>query len=228
MVRKLARRLVDVDLLDQAAELLKYQADNRLDGVARAQVDTDLALVQVMNRQPEAALDALNAARTTLLPAGLQSQRRVVQARALTALGRYDDALEILDTDNSSDAKAARAEVEWRKHDWAQAGKLMELSLGDRFKSAATLDALEETQLLRAAIAYSLAGDEAGLARLRVRYGKQIGGVRTADMLKVALAGAQGAYGGQDYSRAASDADSFDAWVAAMKARLLTSALKTA
>ena len=81
MVRKLARRLVDVDLLDQAAELLKYQADNRLDGVARAQVDTDLALIQVMNRQPEAALDALNASRTTLLPGGLQSQRRVIEAR---------------------------------------------------------------------------------------------------------------------------------------------------
>ena len=33
MVRNLSRRLVDVDLLDQAAELLKYQADSRLDGV---------------------------------------------------------------------------------------------------------------------------------------------------------------------------------------------------
>ena len=105
MVRKLAHRLVDVDLLDQAAELLKYQADNRLDGVARAEVDTDLALIQVMNRQPEAALDALNASRSTLLPAALQSQRRGHPvARALSALGRYDDALEILDDDKSPDA----------------------------------------------------------------------------------------------------------------------------
>ena len=36
MVRKLARRLVDVDLLSQAADLLKYQADNRLNGVPRS------------------------------------------------------------------------------------------------------------------------------------------------------------------------------------------------
>eukprot|EP01035_Chromulina_nebulosa_P014539 gene14539-19241_t len=43
MVRRLARRLVDVDLLDQAAELLKYQVDNRLEGVAKAQVATTLA-----------------------------------------------------------------------------------------------------------------------------------------------------------------------------------------
>jgi len=37
MVRKLTRRLVDVDLLDQAEDLLKYQAENRLDGVPRIQ-----------------------------------------------------------------------------------------------------------------------------------------------------------------------------------------------
>ena len=38
MIRKLADRLVSVDLLDQAAELLQHQVDNRLQGAARAQV----------------------------------------------------------------------------------------------------------------------------------------------------------------------------------------------
>ena len=228
MVRKLARRLVDVDLLDQAAELLKYQADNRLDGVARAEVDTDLALIQVMNRQPEAALDALNGSRTTLLPSALQSQRRVIQSRALSALGRYDDALEILDTDASPDARAARAEALWRKRDWPQAGKLMEVALGDRFKSAAPLDDLEQAELLRAAIAYSLAGDEAGLDRLRTRYGVQAGGAKDAALLKVALAGPQAGFGAADYGRAGSEADTFATWVAAMKARLMASGLAKA
>ncbi|MBV9508727.1 MAG: tetratricopeptide repeat protein, partial [Caulobacteraceae bacterium] len=75
MVRRLARRLVDVDLLSQAAELLKYQADNRLDGVPRAEVDTDLATIDLMNQRPEDALDAINASRTTLLPVSLSAQR---------------------------------------------------------------------------------------------------------------------------------------------------------
>jgi tetratricopeptide (TPR) repeat protein len=229
IVRKLARRLVDVDLLDQAAQLLKYQADNRLDGVGRAEVDTDLALIQVMNRQPEAALDALNSSRSTLLPVELQSRRRVIEARALTALGRYDDALELLDSDVSPDARAARAEVEWRKRDWPQAGKLMEVALGDRFRSSTPLSELEETELLRAAIAYSLAGDEAGLARLRGRYGALAQGARSPNMLKVALAGAQTAYGAPPGGVASTaEADSFATWVAAMKARLLTSGLKAA
>src|SRR5258707_788614 len=64
MVRKLVRRLVDVDLLDQAAELLKYQADYRLDGVARAQVATDLARIYLMDRKPEKAIEAINGSRT--------------------------------------------------------------------------------------------------------------------------------------------------------------------
>ena len=38
MIRRLADRLVAVDLLDQAAELLQYQVDKRLEGAARAQV----------------------------------------------------------------------------------------------------------------------------------------------------------------------------------------------
>ena len=228
MVRKLARRLVDVDLLDQAAELLKYQADNRLDGVARAEVDTDLALIQVMNRQPEAALDALNASRTTLLPGELQSRRRAIQSRALTALGRYDDALEILDADASPDARAARAEALWRKRDWPAAGKSMELALGDRFKSGAPLADLEQTELLRAAIAYSLAGDESGLGRLRTRYGVQAGAAKDAALLKVALAGPQAGFGAGEYGRAGSEADTFAAWVAAMKARLMAAELTKA
>ncbi len=67
MVRKLVRRLVDVDLLDQAADLLSYQADNRLDGVPRAQVATDLAVIYLMDKQPEKAIQAINSSRTTIL-----------------------------------------------------------------------------------------------------------------------------------------------------------------
>ena len=38
MIRRLSDRLVSVDLLDQAADLLQHQVDHRLQGAARAQV----------------------------------------------------------------------------------------------------------------------------------------------------------------------------------------------
>src|SRR6202162_1413484 len=51
MIRRLADRLVSVDLLDQAAELLQYQVDHRLQGSARAQVETRLAVIYLMERK---------------------------------------------------------------------------------------------------------------------------------------------------------------------------------
>ena len=221
MVRKLARRLVDVDLLDQAATLLKYQADNRLDGVPRAEVDTDLALIELMDRQPEAALDALNASRTTLLPSELQSRRRVIQARALSALGRDADALEIIAEDTSADAGSVRADIAWKTRDWPTAGRLLEVALGQRYRSPKPLEPVERGELLRAAIAYSLAGDNAGLTRLRTRYGKLAEAADHPNALRVALAGADGGGFNAAALTGAPEADTFATWVRAMKAHLM-------
>ena len=61
MIRKLADRLAKVDLLDRAAELLKHQVTYRLSGVDKARVGAQLALLDLMNDQPQAALDGLAA-----------------------------------------------------------------------------------------------------------------------------------------------------------------------
>jgi tetratricopeptide (TPR) repeat protein len=220
MVRRLARRLVDVDLLSQAADLLKYQAENRLDGVARAEVCTDLATIDLMNRQPEAALEALNESRSTLLPALLSSQRRVIEARAWLGLGQFDHALEIIEADKSSEASAIRGEVAWKKHDWAGAGSQFESLLGERWKNPAPLNPDEEASLLRASVAMSLAGDDAGLSRLRGHYQGFVAQARSADALRVALSGMNGAQlTSTDFTRAAAENDSFAGWVQSMKVR---------
>jgi predicted negative regulator of RcsB-dependent stress response len=59
MIRHLTDRLVSVDLLDQATELLQHQVDHRLQGAARAQVAARLAVIYLMNRKPEKALATL-------------------------------------------------------------------------------------------------------------------------------------------------------------------------
>jgi tetratricopeptide (TPR) repeat protein len=220
IVRRLARRLIDVDLLGQAAELLKYQEENRLDGVPRAQVATDLATIDLMNRQPEAAIDALNESRTTLLPTALTAQRRVVESRAWLMLGQYDHALEIIEGDKGADAVSVRADVAWRKHDWASAAAQLDSMLGDRWKNPAPLSTEEEGRLLRCAIGLSLAGDDAGLTRLRGEYQGFVAAAQSPDALRVALAGINpGAGTGEDFANAAAESDSFIGWVQAMKQR---------
>jgi len=218
IVRKLARRLVDVDLLGQAAELLKYQEENRLDGVPKAEVAADLATIDLMNRQPEAAIDALNESRTTLLPTSLTAERRVIEARAWLMLGQYDHALEIVEGDKSADAINVRAEVAWRKQDWASSASQLEGMLGDRWKNTAPLSTEEEGRLLRCAISLSLAKDDAGLARLRAHYSSFVDKAQQPDALRVALAGMNSdASSIGDVARAAAEADTFVGWVQAMK-----------
>ena len=56
MIRRLADRLVSIDLLDQAADLLQYQVDHRLQGAGRAQVATRLAVIYLMDRKADRAL----------------------------------------------------------------------------------------------------------------------------------------------------------------------------
>ena len=148
MVRRLARRLIDVDLLDQAAELLKHQVDNRLEGVAKAQVATDLATVYLMDRQAEPALQAIWTSRTTLLPSPLNAERRALEARALMELGRYDHALEVLGSDQAPAARDVRAEVFWKQQNWKDAAAIYEARLGERYTDTTTpLTTDEESRL---------------------------------------------------------------------------------
>ena len=225
MVRKLVRRLVDVDLLSQAAELLKYQADNRLDGVPRAQVSTDLAVIYLMDRQPEKALEAINSSRSTILPQALAAERRVIEARAWAGVGRYDSALEIIERDPSREAQDLRSEVTWKQKNWAAAGPLFEKALGERWKTAAALSNAEEGQLLRAGVAYSLAGDSVALDRLETRYKAFYENAANPDALRVALSGAPaGRMSAADFGRIAADTATFAGWVEKMKGRFKTRA----
>lgn len=220
MVRNLVRRLVDVDLLDQAGDLLKYQVDNRLDGVAKSQIATDLAVIYLMNRKPEDALRTINESRTTVLPAALNADRRLITARAMVMLGRTDAGLEIIENDRSREASDIRAEAAWKQRDWPAAGQMLETSLGERWKTEAALAADDEGKLLRAAVAYSLAGDETALDRLRGRYSPLLEQARNPDALRVALAGPESdVASASDFSRIAADSDAFSGWVTKMKER---------
>jgi tetratricopeptide (TPR) repeat protein len=223
MVRRLVRRLVDVDLLPQAAELLKYQADNRLDGVPRAQVDTDLAVIELMDHKPEQALQAINASRSTALPASLTAERRLVEARAWSALTHYDTALEILGKDQSKDAQELRAEITWRQKNWAACGPLYEKALGDRFKSPQPLSSEEEGKLLRAGVAYSLAGDAAALGRLQKEYQGFFDQAHNPEALRIALSGEPPErLSVADFGRVTADDEIFAGWVQKEKERFKT------
>lgn len=173
MIRRLAERLVEFDLLSKAAELLQHQVDNRLrEPVARAQVASDLALIYLMNRRPEAALRTLRATRQTRLPGDLLQERRLIEARALAELGALDNALELLAGDRTLEAARLRADIAWKTRNWAMAGQRLEELLGGLMASdPSALTEEQEAAVLRAAVAYALADEDAKLDALNARYG---------------------------------------------------------
>jgi hypothetical protein len=170
MIRRMADRLVAVDLLGPASDLLKYQIDKRLDGVARAQVAAKLAAIYLMDKKPQAALDAIRATQISALPDDVGHQRLLIEARALCDLKHYDDALDMLAVDKADDTARLRADIYWQGGQWANAAKAAEDALGNHWSDPAPLSQQDRDVAMRAAVAYSLANDETSLDRLRERF----------------------------------------------------------
>ena len=167
MIRRMADRLVKVDLLGPAETLLKYQVEKRLNGVARAQVATRLAMIDLLDHKAKDALAALRTTRIAGLPDDIAHERLLLEARALAALKQWDQALDLIAVDDAPDTRRLRADIYWESGNWAIAAQKAEQLLGKRWSDAEPLTAEERHEVMRAAIAYSLANDEASLERLR-------------------------------------------------------------
>jgi predicted negative regulator of RcsB-dependent stress response len=188
MIRHLADRLVSVDLLDQAAELLQHQVDHRLQGAARAQVATKLAIVYLMNHKPDRALQTLQSTRTSELANELRDQRLLLEARALSDLGRPEVALQLIANIDSRESTRLRSDILWAAKRWREASEQIEKLYGQRWRDFRPLNDGERIDILRAAVGYSLANEPIGLMRLREKYGAKMADGPDARAFTVAVA----------------------------------------
>jgi tetratricopeptide (TPR) repeat protein len=220
MIRRLSDRLVGVDLLDQAAELLQHQVDHRLQGAARAQVATRLTVVYLMNRKPDRALATLQATRVSDLSNDLRDQRLLLEARAISTLGRHDVALELIANINSHEAVRLRSDVLWTARRWREAGEQIELLYADRWRQFPPLNDGERSDILRAAIGYALGEESIGLARLREKYQAKFadGPDRRAFDVVTAPIGTNGVEF-QDVAKKIASVDTLDTFLRDLRAR---------
>jgi tetratricopeptide (TPR) repeat protein len=220
MIRRLADRLVSVDLLDQAAGLLQYQVDNRLQGAARAEVATRLAVIYLMNGKPDKALATLQATRTADLSTELRDQRLLLEARAMSDQGRHDLALEVIADVKGPVAIRLRSDIYWTAHKWRESAEQIELMYGDRWQQWQPLSDVERSDILRAEIGYALAEDALGLQRFRDEYAAKMAG--TPDARAFEIVSAPLGTGGEDFkdiAHAAAAVDTLDDFLRDMKAR---------
>ena len=185
MIRRLADRLVTVDLLSRAAELLEHQVNFRLQGQKKADVGTRLAIIYLLDRKPEPALRALRTSRWPALSDDKKRERRHLEARALTDLGRFDQALKLLEDDGSEGANVLRADLHWRAKDWSRAATAFDTLLGERWKADEPLRPLERQQVMQLAISLALGDQRAALQRVKRNYQPKMEGLPEADAFQV-------------------------------------------
>ncbi len=170
IIRRLADRLVELDLLDQAGELLQHQIDNRLTGAARATVATRLAMIRLMSEKPSEALSALTTTRLPELPREVKRARQLLEAKALSDLSRTDLALELLASERGPEVDRLRADILWTARRWRDAGEAHERILGDAWRGPGPLDERQRADAMRAGVAYVMADEPLSLDRLRAKY----------------------------------------------------------
>jgi hypothetical protein len=220
MIRRLTDRLVAVDLLDQAAELLQYQVDHRLQGAARAQVASRLAVIYLMNHKPDRALATLNSTRSGELPTELRNQRMLLEARALADTGRPDVALEVIANIEGREATRLRSDILWGAKRWRESAEQIELMYGDRWQDWRPLNDAERSDILRAAMGYALADDRLGLDRFAGKYAAKMADSpdrRAFEVLAAPNSGDSGEF--REVARTVAAVDTLEAFLRDMRAR---------
>ena len=220
MIRKLADRLVAVDLLDQASELLQYQVDKRLEGAARAQVAARLAMVYLTNRKPDRAITALRSTRIADLSGELRQQRLLLEARAQSDVGRHDLALDIISNISGREAIRLRSDIYWAARRWREASEQIELYYADRWRDFKPLNPAEKGDVIRAVVGYALAEDALGLARFREKYAPLMNG--DADRIAFDTASQPAGVNSSEFgeiAKMAAKVDTLDGFLREMKSR---------
>ncbi|HEY0837880.1 MAG TPA: tetratricopeptide repeat protein, partial [Azospirillum sp.] len=171
IIRQLAERLIQIDLLGKASDLLQHQVEYRLSGQDKASIGTRLASVRLLDNKPQEALKALELSNVPGIPADLQRERLVMQAKALAELGRGNEALLLLAQDDSKESNLLRVDIAWRAQNWGQAAVALGKIIGAPPAPGQPLDASASQLVLNRAVALALAGDGTGLSQLRKEFG---------------------------------------------------------
>ena len=164
LVSQLADRLQSARLYDRAAELLDYQLTARAKDIAQGPLSVRVAKLYILDRRPQKALRALRKSDGNLYPDEIIWDRLRMEAVALHQLGRTDEALAVLD--GVPDAAAIRDEIEWSRRNWrafTEADRQLPVRKGQ-------LTEVDQTVVLRRAVALAMLGRETALAQLRARY----------------------------------------------------------
>ncbi|MEM7618723.1 MAG: hypothetical protein AAF244_05015, partial [Pseudomonadota bacterium] len=179
-VQNLAEKLVDLDLLGRAAELLDHQVTHRLKGKDKAKVAIRLAAIRLLNDQPDGALAALNTATTSIMNSAGKiddpfkaREIQLLRARALSKINRANEALASLNRmKEDKDVLKLRADIAWSAGRWDDAAKAFQkLMVSENITKNLAPSEYEANLILNRAIALNLSGQRLALDNISREYG---------------------------------------------------------
>jgi len=227
MIRHLADRLVGVDLIDRATNLLANQVSFRLQGVDKARVGAQLALIHILGREYDQALQVLSETEAPGMPDTLQTQRRHLRAKSEIGKNNSQRALDILIGDNSRDAELLRTEVFWNARDWNNVAQTMRRMLRvTEAKPGQPLDIEQASHVLNYAIALTLSGNERALVRVRDDYAAEMDKTPLKDAFRlISTSPTEGLVRPGDVAAVVQQVEQFKSFLGAYRQRLKTQSL---
>jgi hypothetical protein len=185
IIRQLASRLIEIDLLDRAGELLQHQVEYRVKGPEKVELGTRLAGLRLLDNRPEQALRALELSEQSGIPPDQLAERRVLRARALASLERRHEAMQALSGDETRPANLLRVDWAWKDRDWPTAAEVLAKVIGPPPAGGARLDEETARLVLNRAVALALSGDVLALEQLRREFAAAMAGTSDADAFTV-------------------------------------------
>lgn len=164
---KIADRLVAVDLLDRAYEILSTQYQKgKLTTEEKGAIGTRMALINLFQDNPGEAINNLDKSESQNLSSSLTNHRRIIRAKALSAMGEPEAALELLRQDSSRNGLLMKAEIYWENEQWSEAADTIKYLI-ERPDPTQKLNKEQQELILDWATALKKAGRETVIVRLR-------------------------------------------------------------
>jgi tetratricopeptide (TPR) repeat protein len=137
MIAALADRLVKVDLLGSAADLLERQVKLRLSGIDKVKAGTRLAAIRLLDDKPDLALKALTASDDPAVTPDLQEERQRLQARAAFDTGDTLKGIGLVRDDSSLEGLWLKSDMYWELREWPSAADALgQLIIAEQAKLA--------------------------------------------------------------------------------------------
>ena len=163
---KLSDNLIDLDLLERAVKILKHQVKYRLHGFVKEVTLNKLLELYLKLNQSKSILKFFENDKLDGLPPQIGNARKYAYAKAFVMDKQYDNAIEILKNDLSSQADVIRSNIYWETQDWKAFNDNSEPYIYSLMQNDLPLTRKDAKKILMQSISYSFLNQTDLLANL--------------------------------------------------------------